>query len=186
MIEQTRAIFEQELFASLAAGASCLTVNNRLARETERRYDQWRLSEGDHVWQTPAILSLSDWLERSWQRQSMLYTSNREQLLSIHAERLVWRDIIVQREADSPLMRVGQTAEMAREAYQLCHAYRLTQAELMSTRSAETAAFLGWRRDFDRLCAARRWVSRSQLADRLDTDLLPTGTLYFLDRKSVV
>ena len=51
---------------ALAAGATIVTPNNRLARELAARFDAARLAEGARSWSAAQVLPWNLWLERMW------------------------------------------------------------------------------------------------------------------------
>jgi ATP-dependent helicase/nuclease subunit B len=154
--------FAPRLAADLAAGATLLTVNNRLARHLQAGYEQQRLAAGDSVWETPDILPLGAWQQRCHQ-QLLDLGEPAGKLLSPSQERVLWERVIAtSTSADNPLLRPAAAAGSAADAYRLLHGWQLAGHPELAL-SPEGEAFGQWCAEFDRLCTRQ--------------DLLPTARL---------
>jgi len=168
----------RDLLERAHQGAVLVTASRRLARTLNQSYKQWRRAEGDTVWPTPAILPWSAWLEKLWdtrlfgqhhvpiQQQAAL-----EILLSRSQERVVWQKIIECSVAGDPLLDIPATAEAAANSWQLLKSWDLERRALEAEAGDDTAVFLSWADEFQRVCAAEGWVEQASLPDRLASAL---------------
>jgi probable DNA repair protein len=155
----------QALWERLEAGGMALTVNRRLARFLKNEYDRRQWGRGLMLWPTPEILPLSAWLERAY---GELLLEAVPLLLSPLQEQVLWERVISESEA-SPLLDVASTAALAREAWQLAHAYRLWEPLQGQPLHEDGRAFLGWARRYRELAESLGALDAAQLPDRLAT-----------------
>ncbi len=154
----------EALWEQLEAGGIALTVNRRLARSLKTEYDRRQQARGLKLWPTPQILPLSAWLERSYGEavlDSALFP------LSALQEQALWERVIGESEAASPLLEVTSTASLAREAWQLAHAYRLWEALQRQPLNEDGRAFLAWSRRYRALTEALTALDTARLPDML-------------------
>ncbi|MGH9665803.1 MAG: PD-(D/E)XK nuclease family protein [Bryobacteraceae bacterium] len=173
----------QDLLAQARRGATLVTASRRLARTLRQGYNQWRRAEGDTVWPTPEILPWDAWLETLWDAHLFRAPAGDSGiLLSPPQERALWRRIVERATADDSLLDSVATAEAASSSWSLLQAWNLNWRILRDATGEDTAAFLGWAEEFERVCAAGRWVDRASLPDRLMSALhgLPLPHTVFL------
>ena len=146
----------QSVMVALAAGATLVTANQRLARHLAAGYAAARQREGAVVWEAPDILPWPQWLERGWQDcLGQLESDTPQPLLTDAQELALWEAVI--RSADTePLLQVPAAARAAREAWQLLHAYRLRLPRADEARSEDVAAFTAWAERYRQRCHRRR------------------------------
>lgn len=160
--------------ADLEPGTTLVTVNNRLSAELRGRYDALQASAGASAWHSPDILPWNAWLQRQY--QSLLDTGFTVlDLLSPHAERLLWEAAIVQPPA-SGLLRPAAAADMARQAFALCREWQLDRALLQRHGGDDTRAFLGWWSTVQEVMDRQRLLGRGQLPGLL-CEALEAGAL---------
>lgn len=164
-------MYERELTA-LAAGATLVTANNRLARTLRHAYNQSQLAAGAAAWRAPQILPWSVWLTELWQAARLSGGAARElRLLSSTAADLLWRQIVVEASAaDGP---ATQLAQGAREAWQRLNDWQgLTAADWTAPDlSRDQVAFLRWSGAYRNQCQAAGWVDTERLPELLAADV---------------
>ena len=166
----------QSLLAdALAAGATVVTPNNRLAREVVLRFDASRRAEGRRAWASAQALPWSMWLDRLWLAAVAARATSGRVLLDPSATRELWHALIA---ADRPgLMNSRGAARHAAEAWTLFHAWRNAGDSLqrMAAFGADDDAhlFAGWagryRQRLDQLGA----IDNAELADLLASCATP-------------
>lgn len=152
------------LFERLEAGGVALTANRRLARFLKHEYDRRQQARGLAVWPTPEILPLSAWLERLY---ADVGVAAGPRLLSSFQEQALWERVIGESEAANPLLQVASTASMARQAWQLAHAYRLWEPLERQPLNEDCRAFLRWARGFRELARTLGAIDVARLPDLL-------------------
>ena len=159
-----------DLAALLAAQATLVTPNRRLAAFVRRRFDTDRQAAGLGTWPSPDILPWAAWVARLHADLSRYQPGAR--LLTAAEEQAVWQQAI----ADSPhadaLLDTVATARMAVAAHQLNIAWRLHPAQWAPGRSGDCEAWLAWSNAVERKCHTRGWMSPAHLVDRV-ASLLP-------------
>ncbi|RJP89874.1 MAG: hypothetical protein C4518_09695 [Desulfobacteraceae bacterium] len=162
--------------------AVLVTVNQRLARYLKSEYNTRQYHSGRRVWETPLILPYDAWLEKSYNEADVSrQRSGRaglKMLLSKAQECLVWEQVIRKWDQDQGrrLLQVPETARPAMAAWELCREWRMPLYELGQAPSDDTAAFLEWVANFERLCREKEWQDRAGLGDVV-TDLMKSGQI---------
>lgn len=143
---------DEQLFNAARNGVLILTVNDRLSRYLHQQYDDTQRRLGAEAWSRPDLLGFSAWLVKC-QRQflSNLTFLNSAQLLN------VWEDIVEQdmRSSGVELLNVPQTANRARQAYQLLCNYNADFRE--DEAASDHLAFLRWREKWQKLSQSNAW-----------------------------
>jgi probable DNA repair protein len=151
-------------WASLAAGATLLTAQARLARELRRAYDERQQQAGGRAWEAPVIVPLSAWLEQVWREHGDRVLLNPAQ------ERWLW-DEAVRGPAgpagpgrmDTALLDVEATAAAAAAAWELAHAWALPWNDAAWGQNQETAAFHHWVELVRERCRRGGWITAAEL-----------------------
>lgn len=159
-------ISEDDMFAALEAGALLLTINNRLAREFQGRYDFSQQSKGLAVWEAPRIFPWLTWLQHCYQRLTLTEPDDRNPtLLSPLQEQSLWERVIYDSSYSGALLQVPATARTAQEAWQLWHAWRLPLQDQSLFVTEDTQAFLEWARAFEHHCQVGHWLDHARLPE---------------------
>ncbi|HEY2338724.1 MAG TPA: PD-(D/E)XK nuclease family protein [Burkholderiales bacterium] len=146
---------KQELLARLAAGATVLTPNRRLAQALMREFDDHQIRRGLAVWDAPDILPFGAFVERLY--QDAFYSAGgaaMPSLLSAAQEERVWRQIVEK----AGLLATDEAAAGCREAWRLMHLWRVRPG----TGSEDAAAFASWAESYGK-----------RTADEMDSARLP-------------
>jgi len=158
---------EQELINALEQGATVVTANQRLARHLSMRYAAVQQGRGAQVWETPDVLPWPAWLARSWASwfEGMLNTDVCPvNLLTPEQEQVLWEAVIRECERDHALLNVSAAAGLARDAWNLWHAWRLP-LKSGGPHTPDTQAFLKWAAVFAAHCKAKQLLDSARLAD---------------------
>ena len=149
---------------ALNDGARIITVNNRLAKHLRARSESRLVESGQTVWTSVDVLPLSGWLRRC-HADLIDRGVMRRRLLSAFEETLLWERVIASSLSGGALLRVTPAAQAAANAYRLVVEWRL---ELPPAASAETTAFLAWRRAFEAECRNQAWLPAARLAEEVN------------------
>ncbi|WP_206370357.1 PD-(D/E)XK nuclease family protein [Solimonas marina] len=160
----------EALFAQLAqadARPLVLCASARQAQALLAAFAASRIAAGAVVWETPEVLPFDVWRDRH------LDTADAEPLpapLSAAESRVLWRLAVDATREQQPLLRAGEAAQLAADAWQLCHEYRL-RLPLDAQGAADVERFNQWaadyRRQLDRLGVLDVALYEPQLLDRL-------------------
>ena len=121
-------IQKPELLGRLAEGhaarTSVVTPNLRLAAALRRDFDAQQIAQGLSAWEAADILPLPAFVERLY--EDALYSELAPPILLTGAqEQALWEDIVRGSAEGAALLSVPSAAALAREAWELAHAWRL-------------------------------------------------------------
>lgn len=140
-----------------------LAANQRLVRDCCIRYGQWLVAQGRHVWSTPRVNTVENWLGIC---ANTLLSSPKaslqipERVLSSNECLQVWQTVIEEHEAERPLLRMRESAQLAMTAYMLeC---RFSLPDRKQETSDEVLRYRLWRREFRRRCQQRQWLTNEE------------------------
>ncbi len=154
-------------------GATLVTVNQRLARHFQRRYDAWQVQRGASVWETPNVLSWSAWLLQLHERSLGEALTDYPVINAVMEERL-WRNAVnqVTEKNQQTLLDKSAAAKQAQAAWLIQHAWHCYVAEDAQL-SLDQHVFGEWSNRFRQLCHQQKVVDASRLANSL-RELLPS------------
>lgn len=163
-------ISKQELFGRFARGhvarLTVVTPNLRLAAALARNFDSLQFAGGLAAWETADILPLPAFIERLY--ADALYSELAPRLpalLTPAQEQAVWEGIVRSSEAGKSLLSVPSAAALAREAWQLSHAWRLTDRLKAYPANDDARAYADWAWRYDGATKRDRQCDRAGLAD---------------------
>ena len=77
-------------------------------------------------------------------------------LLKPAQEQVLWESVVNRSEAGAILLAVAETARLAREAWQLAHAWHLTQKLKSFPLNEDARAFRDWSRHYEEMTFRRK------------------------------
>ncbi len=161
---------KDDLFARLAAGHAAgitvVTPNRRLAQVLATEFDRRQLAAGRTAWETADILPYPAFVERCY--EDALYSElapSLPLLLTSEQEQGLWEERVSTYPGASPLLAVPETAALAREAWELAHAWRLVEHLGAPPFSADAEAFFAWSRDYAERTARASLTDRARLPE---------------------
>jgi probable DNA repair protein len=154
---------DPDLIRLLADGAVVVTPNRRLARDLNRRFAETQIAEGRTAWPSPDVLPWGSWLERTFEELARF--DAREQPLGADQESALWQQVIEESAFSGSLLDAVAAARIAREAWELQHAWRLNLTGWRGRLPEDSAAFLAWGTRFQERCASRGWLDSARLPD---------------------
>ncbi|NGY04476.1 PD-(D/E)XK nuclease family protein [Solimonas terrae] len=165
-----------ELFARLAASdgsrPSVLCASHRQAQALQQAFAHAQLAAGAEVWETPEIAGFGSFVENLGAAAA---DHDALPVLGDPEARLLWRICVDESRSGEPLLRAADAAQLAAEAWSLCHEYRLNlpleaRGQLDVERFNQWAA--AYRRQLDRVGAIDR-----ELAEQRTLASLQRGAL---------
>ncbi len=165
-------IFE-DLGAGSQAGVTVLTPNRRLARALKSEFDGSQALSGAAVWGSADILPISAFVERMY--SDALYSKEAHALSALLApaqEQVLWENAINCSGMGRELLDVGEAARLAREAWQLAHAWHLIPRLSRFLLNDDARAFREWSRHYEEAARHAGRIDKARLSG-LILELLP-------------
>ena len=165
-----------DLLAKLESGATLVTPNRRLALHLQREFASAQQIAGRSVWQTPDILPLSAFVERSY--DGALHAADSHALpplLSTAQETALWEESIRRSDAASGLLSPAQAAAQCRAAWQIAHAWRLLPRMRAAALQEDARAFLDWAGRYESACKQAGFSDSARSADLVAAQFAKTG-----------
>jgi len=134
----------EDLLDALEPGVPVLTANQRLARHLRLAFDGRCQAQGLAVWESADILPWTSWLQRCWESDPGLgmVGPRPRVLLNPQQEQMLWERAVIAA-GGHPLLQVSPTAQQARQAWNLIHAWRLPLPAEGQALGDDAKAFLG-------------------------------------------
>lgn len=154
---------------ALAAGASIVTPNNRLARDVAMRFDASQRAAGKRAWMPAAAFPWTTWLERLWLAALAARAATARAVLDPAIARELWHSVVA---ADRPrLVDARGAARHAADAWTTFHAWRRGAESLQQivARGAgdDAQCFLTWADAYARRLDGAGSIDHAQLPDVL-------------------
>ncbi|HEY7657945.1 MAG TPA: PD-(D/E)XK nuclease family protein [Burkholderiales bacterium] len=162
----------QDLAQRIEAGCAVITPNRRLAAHLKRAYDARQAEAGKSAWPTADILPLSAFVERAY--RDALYSGEAAALpvlLAPAQEQALWESVIRDSGAGDALLAIPETAAVAREAWRLAHAWRLTDRIGRDPLNDDGKAFRQWAQRHEAATRRARQTDGARLADLIAPQL---------------
>lgn len=153
---------------SLAAGATLITANNRLARYLLEAYADWQQEQGRSVWPRADILPWTAWGRRVL--ESSLDDEAPRLLNDAQSERLWRHAITLHQDVENELeyqARPAQCVRPAMEAWALLQAHCVGESALAHQPDLEARVLARWVAAYRGLLEERRAIDRHVLVDWL-------------------
>ncbi|MFP4084697.1 MAG: PD-(D/E)XK nuclease family protein [Desulfonatronovibrio sp.] len=141
-------------------GAALLSSTRRLSRHLVELYGIFQQNQENMVWETPAIMPLSSWLEKCF---FSVKDETKPFLLTSEQEETLWQDIIAQAVPEQQFPGSGELSRTAAKAWKIFSGYKLPWTEIASSNDQEIQAFVQWAGVFQNTCADKNLLSGSQL-----------------------
>jgi ATP-dependent helicase/nuclease subunit B len=146
------------------SGATVLTGNTRASRFLLTECDKV-LERSADAWQTPDILPLSTWVQRSF-RDAQIAGATELVLLNRRQSQSLWKQSISESGAMAELFRPTSASGSALEAWAQIHAYRIPINSSFEITS-QVKAFAGWAKRYRSVLARNNWTDDARVADEL-------------------
>ncbi len=166
----------EDLAQRVAAGCVVVTPTRRLAAHLKRQYDARQAASGKLAWPSADILPLSGFVERAY--GDALYSDHAATLpivLSPAQELALWESIIRDSGPGGALLSIPETAALAREAWQLAHAWRLTDRVAKFPLNEDGKAFQQWAQRYESATRRERQTDSARLPDLVSSLIARPG-----------
>lgn len=160
------------LVQALAAGATIVTPNNRLARDVAARFDAAQQAKGARAWTAAKALPWTLWLDRLWREALAARVQPAPPaLLDQSATRALWHAIVARHGRD--WLNSRGAARHAADAWTIFHAWRDAGESLDAIAAnavhTDPAIFAQWAVRYAARLAALEAIDDAQLPDLLAT-----------------
>ncbi len=155
-----------DLAQRIEAGCAVVTPNRRLAAHLKHEYDTRQIRAGKSAWPTADILPFSVFVERAY--SEALYSgaaAGLPILLAPAQELALWETIIRDSDTGKPLLAIPEAAALAREAWQLAHAWDLLPQLGKFPLNDDARAFREWAQRYETVTGRERHTDSARLAD---------------------
>lgn len=158
----------QTIFENLNRDTTILTPNRRLSATLHQHYQQYQIDKGILHWETPDILPISTWLERTWNEYCTKHFLSGPELLNDLQGHFLWEQAINATKDRIPLLQITETADIAQSAWSLLKQWLIDIKQEASFQNAEDySALYEWANYFSRECIEQNWIDRASIADLL-------------------
>jgi len=170
------ALPKPQLFERLAEGhparVTVVTPNRRLAAAVLRDFDAHQVARGLASWEAADVLPFSAFVERAY--EDALYSdlaTHLPILLSDAQEQALWEEVIGASEAGKALLSAPGAAALAREAWQLAHAWKLLPRLKACPANDDASAFVDWAWRYEGIARRDRHTDRARLPEVMASQL---------------
>ena len=171
---------QEPILSALQQGETVITATRRLARTLQQEYNSFQQAKGLRAWESPKILTWSDWMADLWQQQ-LFKSENPQTLLSSWQEQILWERVIRNSPESRELLQPHSAATSAQEAWLLASQWRLDMSQVKGLGNEDSRAFVDWANRFRTVCENGGWLEQARVVDvlkRAITQLqLPEGIL---------
>lgn len=143
-----------------------VTPNRRLAIALRREFDGTQANQGIAIWETADVLPFPAFVERLY--EDALYSGCVPELpllLTSAQEQVLWEDAIIRSNTGAALLAVADAAKLAREAWQLAHAWHLIPRLTNFPLNEDCKAFQDWSRRYEQITRHLRQIDHARLCD---------------------
>lgn len=155
-----------EVFKRINAGTTVITPNRRLALALKEKFNQDQISQKMAVWVTADVLPFTAFIERIYLDALYARQSSRlPLLLSTVQEQALWESVIQSSETGKELLRIPQTAQSVREAWQLAHAWQLINHLGDFYPNEDGRVFLDWAESYQNRTAHKQQADQARICD---------------------
>ncbi len=168
--QQFLQVFLPDVFKRLAVGLSAnttvVTPNRRLALALKNQFDHFQATQELSVWDSADILPFSAFVERVY--EDALYSAPKTRLpvlLTATQVRALWESIISGSAEGKFLLAIPQTAKIAYEAWQLAHAWQLSQELKDFPQNEDSKVFQEWAQCFEHITQREQQTDDARLCD---------------------
>ncbi len=157
-----------EVFKRINVSATVITPNRRLALALKEKFNQEQINQKAATWYTADVLSFTSLIERIY--FDALYSKQAltlPLLLSAAQEQTLWELIIQSSAAGKVLLRIPQTAQSVREAWQLVHSWQLTRHLGDFYPNEDAKAFQDWAESYQNITKCNGQTDQARICDLL-------------------
>ncbi len=155
-----------DLAAGLKTGVTVITPNRRLAVALKREFDGTQANRGIAIWESADILPFSAFVERLY--EDALYSGHAAELpllLTTAQEQVLWENAINRSDTGAALLAAADAAQLAREAWQLAHAWHLIPRLRNFPLNEDGKAFQDWSQRYEQTAERLRQIDRARLCN---------------------
>ncbi|MBV9576016.1 MAG: hypothetical protein JO149_05290, partial [Gammaproteobacteria bacterium] len=150
-------------FQQFEIAMTVVTPNRRLAASLSKLYHQHQLAQQTLCWQTPDILPLSTWIERSFNQSIVNEFNARPYLLNNLQEQFLWEKILTHSKESEQLLQIADTAVLVQSSWSLLKQWCIDINDPIFNSAEDYAALQQWIKQFQTLCQKEHWITQAEL-----------------------
>jgi len=153
---------QADLLDQLAAGATLVTPNRRLAQHFKLQFDAAQVSAGRTAWPSADILPWPAFVARCFDAiAASLDTA--PLLLTTEQESVLWDQAVERAAVDAGLLSPAQTAAQCSNAWTLAHAWHFWPRMKSLPLSEDARAFVAWAESYEAQCKRAGAIDSARL-----------------------
>jgi probable DNA repair protein len=157
------------LIDAVDSGRTVLVPNTELAAALVDAVERSHRNLGREIWPTPRIRDFGGWLKDRYVRRQLLDATLPRCLTDVE-ERELWRDAVLDSDADRRFLEPSGAARAARRARRATHEYGIPMAEVAADGGEESAMFVEWSARFAERCRDLGCIGADDLLGGADAD----------------
>lgn len=159
-------------FQQLSTPATIVTPNRRLAAHLYKFYHQQQIAQSALCWQTPDILPIGAWIERTFNDFVANEFTAAPYLLNAIQEQFLWEKILVNAKESEQLLQISETAIVAQSAWNLLKQWNIDINHAVFQSAEDYCAFQNWSKEFQSQCQKENWIDHANLPNFLIEKIL--------------
>jgi probable DNA repair protein len=144
-----------------------LTPNQRLAAYLQQQYHAYQIQLGKTTWEKVQIWPLQTWVQLTWQTCVNAGIDAQALLLNDAQELFLWESILQQSKQASQLLRLAETAQLARSAWGLLQQWQITLDHPGLAESEDGRTLVVWLQTYASICKEKNILDRYLLIEQL-------------------
>lgn len=170
---------------AINSGELIITANNRLRNHMLRAYGK---HQGQNVWPSPRIYSLSQWIELNWQQlQRRAYSPSARQIINNLQRQCLWEKIIGQSSLAAALLQPEPLAQAADSALRNLELWQLTEDDVRNAEpqlnvASNSYCWLTWLGEFRAALAKSGFITQEHSI----TILLDAFKQFLIAQESII
>lgn len=165
------------ILRNLAADSVVITPNRRLAMSLHGQYQQIKLEEGLTCWETPVILPVNTWIEKTWSDYTGNTFTPTPYILNASQEQQLWEKILAESRYQQFFLQVSETARLVKSAYGLLKQWQVTPNHPLFNSADDYLALRQWIHQFESTCETNHWIDQASLPDLIRRQI-DDGTIH--------
>lgn len=153
------------ILRTLSADSVVMTPNRRLAMSLHAQYQQLKLEQGLSCWETPVILPVNTWIEKTWSDYTASTFSTPPYILNASQEQQLWEKILTESRYQQFFLQVSETARLVKSARGLLKQWQVAPSHSLFNSADDYLALRQWIYQFESMCEEHHWIDQASLPD---------------------
>ncbi len=155
------------LLQKINPSTTIITPNRRLAATLHRLYQLSQQSNQSVSWETPAILPLGAFIERTFTEYAMDSFSDIPFLLNPTQELFLWEKILSHTKESEQLLQLSDTAKLIKSAWGLLKQWDISLSHPAFHQTEDGMTLLNWINEYQTFIKKKCWLDSANLPNYL-------------------